>query len=309
MARIRFIFRSILFGMCVLFSASAASAWELGLAGAFNWTHEWYSQLGSKGFFGPYNVDNGTGTRAANLNFWNGGQFDTNFTTSADAKWSYFNVELLPQVKINEALRFSGKYRLATYGDPAARDYHTQDAPGINEAFSDGQWTMFWASAVTPWGTLTVGKRPWTFGNALQYDGEDSCTTESIALVVPYGPMDFGIAFYPYRFAGSSSIPAYAGQDPYNLPPYVTTGGSLVPGQYFSRADGSGSFSKDLLAFMVYHSGAFQAGILGSYGSYHIGPEALLINPANPPAIPLVPLDSEFFHEQHSSSTTMGASS
>jgi hypothetical protein len=108
--------------------------------------------------------------------------------------------------------------------------------------------------------------------------------------------LDIGIAFYPYRFAGNSSIPAYAGGDPYSLPLYATTGGSVVPGQYFSRADSSGSFSKDLLAFVVYYHGPFQAGILGSYGSYHIGPEALLVDPANPPIAPLVPLDSELFH-------------
>lgn len=274
------------------------------MAGAFNWTHEWYSQRGARGFFGPYNTDNGTGTRAANLNFWNGGQFDTNFTTSSDARWSYFNVEFLPQIKINEAIRFRGKYRLGTYGDPSASDYHTEDAPGLNRAFSDGQWTVFWVTAQTPLGVLGLGKRPWSFGNALQYDGEDAATIESVSLVAPYGPLDIGIAFYPYRFAGSSSIAAYIeeihvafqGVDWYNLPSYPTVLGNFLRGQYFSRADGSGSFSKDFLAFLVYHDGPLSAGILGSYGSYHIGPEALLIDPADPPLFPLVPLDSDLFH-------------
>jgi hypothetical protein len=296
MQTIRFLIRSMLLGMCILFFASAAFAWEFQLTGAFNWTHEWYSQQGSKGFFGPYDVDNGTGTRSANLNFWNGGQFDTNISTSKDAKWSYFNVEFLPQIKINEAIRLSGKCRLGTYGDPAASDYHTQDAPGINQAFSEGQWTMFWVTAQTPVGGFGIGKRQWTFGNALQYDGEDAATTESVVLVAPYGPLDIGIAFYPYRFAGSSSISAYAADDPYNLPGYPTIGGTVLPGQYFSRADGSGSFSKDFLAFLIYHAGPIQVGILGSYGSYHIGSEALLIDPANPPVFPLVAQDSDIFH-------------
>ena len=38
-----------------------AQAWEFELAGTFNWYYEYYSQAGSKGFFGPYNVDNGAG--------------------------------------------------------------------------------------------------------------------------------------------------------------------------------------------------------------------------------------------------------
>lgn len=49
-----------------------AHAWEFSLKGAFNWNHEWYGQLGGNGFFGEYNHDNGSSTKAANLNFWNG---------------------------------------------------------------------------------------------------------------------------------------------------------------------------------------------------------------------------------------------
>ena len=82
------------------------------MTGRFNWTYLWTNQRGAKGFFGPYNVDNGAGTRTANLNFWNGGQYDTNIITSADAGWSWFNVEFFPLLKINEAVRFQGKYRL-----------------------------------------------------------------------------------------------------------------------------------------------------------------------------------------------------
>lgn len=266
---------------------STAHAWEFEMSGAFNWSYEWYNQTGTKGFFGRYNADNSGGaTRVANLNFWNGGQFDTNLTSSADAGWSYFNVEFLPQIKINEAIRFKGKYRLGTYGDPVASDYHTEDAPGTNRAFSEGQWTMFWVTASTPWGVVGIGKRPWTFGAGLQYDGEDAASTESISLTAPYGPLDIGIAFHPYRYAGTSSIEAYADDNPYNN----------FPEQYFSRADRSGSFSKDFLGFIMYHNGAVRAGVIGSYGGYHIGPEAQLIpDPANPPT-PSAPLDSDLFH-------------
>jgi hypothetical protein len=307
MRRIRFLVSLLGLWTCLPFFAPPALGWEFELAGSFNWTYEWYSQQGSKGFFGPYNVDNGGGTLAGNMNFWNGGQFDTNITTGSRAGWSYFNVEFLPIIKVNEAIRIQAKYRLGTYGDPDASDYHTQDAPGLNNAFSEGQWTLFWATAQTPWGVLGIGKRPWTFGAALQYDGEDAATTESIMLVVPYGPLDIGIGFYPYRFAGSSSIREVIAENreaigengnPYTFAVYPGQPDGVNPQrQYFSRADGSGSFSKDLLAFLMYHSGPLSAGILGSYGAYHIGPEAQLKNPL---AVPLqttwAAQDTEVFH-------------
>ncbi len=101
---------------CLLLGATSSEAWEFEMGGSFNWTYEWYDQAGSKGFFGPYNVDrSGGATRIGNLNFWNGGQFDTNITTSADSGWSYFNVEFFPQIKVNEAIRVGGKYRMGTY--------------------------------------------------------------------------------------------------------------------------------------------------------------------------------------------------
>jgi hypothetical protein len=298
MRRTKCLFWASLLAICLCFSVLPAQAWDFELAGAFNWTYEFYSQSGSKGFFGPYNVDNGGGTRAGNLNFWNGGRFDTNITTSSQAAWSYFNVEFMPKIRVNEAIRLQGKYRLGQYGDPAANDYHTQDAPGIKSAFSEGQWTLFWATAQTPWGVFGIGKRAWTFGNALQYDGEDAASTESMMLVVPYGPLDIGIGFYPYRFAGSSSIPAYALDNPYSVAVYPgQPDGIQPPRQYFSRADGSGSFSKDILGYVVYYSGPLSMGILGSYGGYHIGPEAQLIDPlANPPQTAWTAQDTEIFH-------------
>jgi hypothetical protein len=291
---------------CLSFSSFPALAWEFELQGAFNWTYEWYSQQGSKGFSGPYNVDGGGGTHAGNLNFWNGGQFDTNITTGSQAGWSYFNVEFWPKITLNPAIRFQGKYRLGTYGNPLASDKYTFDAPGVNNAFSEGQWTMFWATAQTPFGIFAVGKRPWTFGTGLQYDGEDAATTESVALVAPYGPFDIGIAFYPYRFAGYSGIPAFAQYDyflgltvafdPFDLPTYTTPGGTAVAGQYFSRADSSGTLGKDFLIFVSYHNGPMNLGVIGSYLSCHIGPEAVLQDPADPlPAPAVVAMDSESF--------------
>lgn len=267
-----------------------ANAWEFELAGSFNWSHEWYNQQGSSGFFGPYNVDNGTTNgRLANLNFWNGGQFDTNFVTGSNAGWSYFNVEFEPEIRINPAIKIRGLYRLGSWGDPATSDYTTQDAPGTGNAFSEGMWSQFWVTANSPWGVFGVGKRPWSFANGLQYDGADAATTESLTLVAPYGPLDIGIAYYPFRYAGDSSIWVISGRnstsqaygDPYDLPVYAYTIGTVtdaVKGQYYSRADRSGGFSKDFLGWVTYSNGPMKTGVLAAVGSYHIGPEAVLNN-------------------------------
>lgn len=285
-------------------SAISAPAWEFELTGSFNWAYEFYSQRGSRGFFGPYDVDNGGATLAGNLNFWNGGRFDTNIITSSRGGWSYFNVEFWPTIKLNQAIRFQGKYRLGTWGNPWASDYYTFDAPGIHNAFSEGQWTMFWATAQTPLGVFGLGKRPWMFGTGLQYDGADSATTESMSLVAPFGPFDIGIAFYPYRFAGSSSILAFTAYDPFvnavvpfdpfDLPRFTTASGARVVGQYFSRADSSGALGKDYLVFLHYSSGPVNFGVIGSFLAFHIGPEAVLQTPGDPAAIPA--LDCELTH-------------
>ncbi len=142
MQRIRFLILLLAVGVSTPCFAPSALGWEFNMEASFNWINEWYDQQGHSGFFGPYNVDNGPGT-TANLNFWNGAQFDTNMTTSASARWSYFWVEFNPRFQINPAIRLTGKYRLGTYGVPLNVNSYTQNAPGTNTAFSDGQWTMF----------------------------------------------------------------------------------------------------------------------------------------------------------------------
>jgi hypothetical protein len=128
---------------------------------------------------------------------------------------------------------------------------------------------------------FAIGKRPWRFGTGLQYDS-GAASTESIVLTVPYGPLDIGIGYYPYRFVGTSSInflgissasATVALADPYDLIT-VTPG---ISRQYFSRADKSGTLSTDILAYVTYSNGPLQAGVIGNYGTFHIGPEAPLV--------------------------------
>ena len=55
-------------------------------------------------------------------------------------------------------------------------------------------------------------------------------------------------------------------------------------------------FPRISLAFVQYMNGPLHMGILGSYGSYHIGPEALINDPNDRLVTRLVPQDSEIFH-------------
>jgi hypothetical protein len=296
MRGIRVVVAILAWAACLNILGSAALAWEFEVKGSIRWTYERCDLTGNTDFFGPFNVDNGAGTLVANLNHWAGGRFGTNLVTGSDAGWSYLTIKFDPQVQINKAIRLKGRVRLGSYGLPISSDYHTLDSVGTDNALSDAQVSMLWLTTNTPWGVFGLGKRAWQWGTALQYDGSDSLTTESLSLVAPWGPLDIGIGVYPYRFAGRSDIPAYFFFDPYDLPLYPMTGGPAQRGMYFSLADRSGQFLKEFLTFVVYSNGPIQAGILGSFSSFHIGPEALLTDSANRPVNRLVPLDTDYRH-------------
>jgi hypothetical protein len=283
----RYLVVAAFMAVCVCVLPAPASAWQFEMTGGLNWAYEWYHQQGAQGLFGPYNVDNGAATATANLNFWwNGNRIvPQGIVTGSNAAISYMYMIMEPTVKINEAIKLKGRYRLAQYGNPYASYYWTGSSPGTDNAFTEGQWTMFWATAVMPWGSLSLGKRPWKFGNALQYDGTDGLTTESVVLSAPLGPLDIGVAFYPFRYAGPSQAPPGTRGDPFDLV-------GVTP--YFNEADRSGAMSRDALAFVVYHASSVQMGVLASYGAYHVGPEAGLVSVSGAP--PFVALDSQFTH-------------
>jgi hypothetical protein len=281
--------------------AIPAHAWEFEMTGSMNWVYEYYNQRGNKGFFGLYDVDVNplgfaSGVNTANLNFWwNGPRISQNLVTGGTAQASYLYVILDPTIKINPAIKLRSRIRLGQWNFPQATYYNTFDAPGTDNAMSEAQFTMFWATAQLPWGTLGVGKRPWKFGTGFQYDGSDGLTTESIVLNSGYGPFDIGFGFYPHR-------PVKRGQtitvDPYDLSVF-----GVAP--YFNLADKSGAFATDVMGYAVYNNGPMQAGVLGAIGNYHIGPEGQLRSLNNFIANagfddgfvpPRRALDSSFFH-------------
>jgi hypothetical protein len=253
--------------------ASDASAWEFSLKGNFNYIFEQYSQMGSSGFFGQYNVDKSSGSSLIpagsykNKNGWFGFQVN-DLVSGSNAGRHYQYLELWPEFKINNAIRFRGKYRLGNYGDPIASDYITNTRPGVDVATSDGQWTMWWVDAQTPYGVIVVGKRPEAFGLGLQYNGDYNNTTEGVAIVAPYGPFRISLAARPFwPEPPNSQISARKVGDNPNL--------VLNPGfPYYNLYDRSGIMSLALRYFMTYRSGPIDAGVFFAWQGWHAGPEA-----------------------------------
>jgi hypothetical protein len=279
----------VLVSILVLILSSVSFSWDFSMDGQFNWTYQWFSQTGHRGFFGPYNIDNGVGTTTANLNFWSGGLMDTDLGAGTDQHWTNVNMKINPTLTMNDAIRIRGEYRIGLFGDPTAdNDYHTNYYPGVDNAVSEGKWTMIWATVQTPVGIFAIGKRRWGFGTGLQYDGSDGLSTEYALLRVPYGPMDFGLGISSYTFAGGAPPPPTIFPPP--APILQLDAYNLDGRQYYNHSEKSGSLSKDFLAFVTYASGPLQAGLLGVYGSFHIGPEAKL------GANPFLAQDSDLFH-------------
>jgi hypothetical protein len=255
------------------FGISSSGAWEFSMNGTFNYIYEQYGQTGAGGFFGAYNVDKSTGSTLIpagdykGLNGWFGFQVN-DLVSGSNAGRHYQYLELWPEFKLNNAVRFRGKYRLGNYGDPYASDYITNTRPGVDVATSDGQWTMWWVDAQTPYGIIVVGKRPEAFGLGLQYNGEANNTTEGVAIVAPYGPFRVSFAVRPFwPEPPNSQVAARKVGDNPNL--------RMLPSfPYDNLYDRSGIMSLALRYFMTYRVGPVDAGVFFAWQGWHAGAEA-----------------------------------
>jgi hypothetical protein len=245
-------------------SVGSVCAWEFSMNGDLISTYELYSQQGPRGFFGVANLDLSAGTAGtlglkpgdfASLNGWVGKRAK-DLVSGNDSSQHYQILEIYPEIRINPAIRFRGKYRLGDYGDPVASDYYTNTRPGRDVATSDGQWTLWWITARTPWGILVLGKRPEEFGTGLQYDGAHNSTGEGILLVTNYGPLRLAFAFQPF----------------WQEPPNGRMGLSSSP--YYNLLDKNGIRKQSTRAFMTYRSGAMDFGATGMIFKWHAGPES-----------------------------------
>ncbi len=247
-------------------AARPVTAWEFSMDGAFTWEYEFRTQGGKAGFFGPYDVDSGSGYtvpgglptstyvfntamqpvqvqasaatapavgQLAPLNFWLGFHRpgnDVNLTTrgssfasGSDGAWNTIYMDASMQVKMNQAVSIRGRYHIGrwytpgasiSYGEMPGSEYLNMSAPGVQRAFSPGYWNTLWLTAQTPWGIITIGKRPSVWGTGLGWNGEENRSSESLALTIPYGPFRIQVSLYPARRgAASLDAPSYYDQD------------------------------------------------------------------------------------------------
>jgi len=264
--------------------SAPASAWEFTMSGFWTWEYDYRTQLGTAGFFGQYNRDNGAaGTvigRFAPMNAWLGIQaFD--LVSGSDAAWNTMYMINNMELRINPAVRVRGSYWIGEWnpgsrfitdantqnlglfgntdrgvGDLVASEYLNNRYPGVQRSFSPGYWNTLWLTAQLPWGELSLGKRPSTFGLGLFYNGVENRTSESCSLFATYGPLRFGLSFYPARRASATQ---YFNND------YDKNNGRLF----------------DLgLPTITYRQGPLDIGITANYGqSNHLGGEGALVAP------------------------------
>ncbi|MBM3300456.1 MAG: hypothetical protein FJY85_10915, partial [Deltaproteobacteria bacterium] len=108
----------------VALMAQAAHAWELSMSGKYTWDFYQFSQLGGRGFFGPYDQDNSTVGNTVNLaarNGWLGNEITgDNLSSGSDVAANYMYTTIYPKVTVNEALSIEGSYRIGSWANPFA---------------------------------------------------------------------------------------------------------------------------------------------------------------------------------------------
>ncbi|MEW6351056.1 MAG: hypothetical protein AB1646_18520 [Thermodesulfobacteriota bacterium] len=234
--------------------ASPAPAYEFNLTATYYWNYYAEHQMGNKGFFGTYDVDNG-GMVAANQNFWGGiNRLSAGVFSGANAIRQTQYMDFSPEFRINQAVRVRGTYRVGSWSPtgapvPASSEYDNSLFPGTTVSHSPGYWNSLWLTAQTPWGILALGKRPFSLGIGTFLNGEDNTTTEAVLLHVPYGPFNMGLAFYAARNLVDVQPP-------------------------FSRHDGVNHRSPDAGAFITYSACNLEIGAFYDYLRWSLGPES-----------------------------------
>jgi hypothetical protein len=129
---------------------------------------------------------------------------------------------------------------------------------GSQISFSPIYVNSLWVTAQTPWGIIVFGKRPAPFGMGLIFDGWES-SSESLALVAPYGPFRIGISYNPWNQG-----------DPL----------SGLYGDWYNPYDAGNNRLISIAPFLTYENGPLSMGILVPYNFRHRDPEGTLPNNA-----------------------------
>ncbi len=241
----------------VLLVSTSAFAWEFTMDGKYDWDMEYLAQMGKNGFWGradafadPVTV---AGQDDMNVQFWAGRRGEV---SGLDAIRNGAKMLINPEIRINQALRIRGLYRVGGNFDGAPDSRHENSRfPGTNAPFTFGEWDLLWATAQVPFGTVVFGKRPFPFGCGLLFNGDEVTTTDSLLFVAPYGPLTFGAAGY---FKGPAAR--------YNS----TT--------YYNRPWDASALMEEVVGFLTYRACSLDTGVIGLYRfiNAHNGPESRL---------------------------------
>ena len=274
--------------------------------GAYTWEWDYRSQGGNSGFFGPYDQDAGSGIGGsgpgffAPLNGWLGSMVNNDgFVSGHDAAWQVMYMSTNMEIRMNPAVRVRGNYFIGEWqelnnnnwttnfdmgvGELVASQYLNNRYPGIQRSFSPGYWNTLWLTAETPWGIVAMGKRKSTFGLGMYYNGEESRSSESLALVVPYGPLRFQMSFYPARRGNTGSnytvVDNPFAAQPNNVPglPPANTAGYF--NQDFDK--NNGRWWDATVPAVTYRNGPFEFGILFNFVRAQTSGEGIINTPAN----------------------------
>ena len=258
---------------------SQAGAWEFSLTGIYTWEYYQFSQLGDKGFFGPYNQDNSSvkdTVRLAARNGWLGheitaptlvsNQYDM-VATGSDVAANYMFTLFYPKVKVNQALSLQGTYRIgswnplnqsdAAYGQLNTSRYLNSQTTGLGSSFSPGYWESWYAVANLPWGSVTLGKSPNTIGLGVIIDSLEN-TAEAVVLAIPFGPFSVVAQYYPW----GPGRPVADAASNYPLP-----------------TDRSAEAQPHLAAGLFYNAGKIKSETYIEYSNGHKGPESFIYQP------------------------------
>jgi len=192
-----------------------AFGWEFKLKGEAEWRYRYISRTGPGDLFGNADMaqanPNGTSIGLAgpqNMAV----RLEGYSSKGSDAAYAQQRLFLYPDIRVNRAVRLRGIFTLQ--GNVNA-NYAGGGANWVTNPHYSG-WTMidsrylysgtgmavpvaraFWLTMNTPWGYLTIGRRPAGFGMGWFLHEEDS-HARSLALVIPYGPLRLVVSQYLY---------------------------------------------------------------------------------------------------------------
>jgi hypothetical protein len=263
---------------------SQAGAWEFSLSGFFTWEYYQFSQLGSRGFFGPYDQDNSlppappaVATNLAARNGWLGHEvasrtpsfFGDDLASGSDVAANYMWAVFLPRVKVNEALSVQGVYRIGSWFDPSApfspgqmntSRYLNSQASGIGNSFSPGYWQALYVQTDLPWGKVTIGKQPNTISMGLILDAYEN-SNEAVCLTALFGPFAISGQWYVWQPGLSTDLSSSS--------------------NYPLKTDRSNASQPSIGALLMYRAGNISSETYVQYSNGHKGPESqLVVSPA-----------------------------